>query len=148
MEYQQEILSYPNFKSLVSSIVNMDELKRTCHVRVALRFQSKVGRWTIPEERKDWDMQVLRKFRINLKNVDRLYHLAGLNSSNIFTCHLLVRVCYNKNNIKNNSSSSSSQRNGDNIFYYVELAICIDKNANTEGGFLFICLDMCPSTIT
>ena len=136
MEYQRKLLSSPNFKSFVSSIPDMDDLRRTCHVRAALKFQSKVERWTIPEERKGWDTQLLRNFKIDLRNIDRLYHLAGLNTSNFFMCHLLVRVCCTKNNSKNN------QQTGDNnIFYYVELAIGINRNAGVEGGFLFICKD-------
>ena len=67
------IKTHPNFKSVISSVVNAEDMED--YLFEALFYQSIFERRTTPWEMQYWDYEDLQAFEIDLEQVDRLYHI-------------------------------------------------------------------------
>ena len=63
--------THPNFKSLIPSITNIEKTYE--YIVLPLRFQKKFRKRSSPLEQKEWDEKKLKSFKINPKEIDRLY---------------------------------------------------------------------------
>ena len=84
--------THPNFKSADERVKDVNTLNKLLFD--ALRYQHEYDlRMTTPGEIDIWDKDELQKLKIDLENIDRLYHIFSDTNYDKY-CHMICRMHY------------------------------------------------------
>ena len=84
--------THPDFKSVISSVVNAEDMDD--HLFEALSYQYMFDRRTTPWEMQHWDYKDLQAFKIDLEQVDRLYHIKFFENAGDREFEMIGRMQY------------------------------------------------------
>ena len=118
-EWDCDVKTHPNFKSVISSVVNAEKMND--YLSYALLYQDMFERRTTPWEMNQWNYDDLQAIEIDLERVDRLYHIKISEESGDRIFEMIGRMQYNEEILyvklyAGCDSSGFSCHGGGNIF--------------------------------